>query len=108
MLELRNISAGYDTGLVLRDISLTVPQSSVVALLGANGAGKTTLLRVASGQLRPVSGSVHVAGVDMTGKRPEQLARRGVCHVPEGRGIFPSLTVAENIRLQAPAGTDRH
>ncbi len=107
MLELRSISAGYDTGLVLRDVSLTVPQASVVALLGANGAGKTTLLRVASGQLSPARGQVWVDGQDMTGKPSEKLARRGVCHVPEGRGVFPSLTVAENIRLQAPPGVDR-
>ena len=107
MLELTNISAGYGTGLVLRNVDLTVPPSSVVALLGANGAGKTTLLRVASGQLRPVSGSVALDGQDMTGARSEKLARRGLCHVPEGRGIFPSLTVADNIRLQAPPGVDR-
>jgi branched-chain amino acid transport system ATP-binding protein len=107
MLELRNVSAGYDTGLVLRNVSLSVPKASVVALLGANGAGKTTLLRVASGQLSPVSGQVRLDGEDMTGKRSEKLARRGVCHVPEGRGIFPSLTVADNVRLQAPPGVDR-
>ena len=107
MLELTNISAGYDTGVVLRNVNLTVPPSSVVALLGANGAGKTTLLRVASGQLRPTTGSVSLSGKDVTGKRPEQLARGGLCHVPEGRGIFPSLTVAENIRLQTPPGVDK-
>lgn len=107
MLELRNINAGYDTGLVLRNLSLTVPAGSVVALLGPNGAGKTTLLRVASGQLRPANGSVWVAGEDMTGQRPERIARRGVCHVPEGRGIFPSLSVAENIRLSAAPGSSR-
>ena len=107
MLELRNITAGYDTGLVLRNVSLTVPDASVVALLGANGAGKTTLLRVASGQLRPAEGQVRLDGADMTGQPSERLAKRGVCHVPEGRGVFPSLTVADNIRLQAPAGVDR-
>ena len=107
MLELRNVSAGYDTGLVLRDVSLTVPDSAVVALLGANGAGKTTLLRVASGQLRPAAGQVRIDGADLTGQPPERLARRGLCHVPEGRGIFPSLTVADNLRLQAPPGVDR-
>jgi branched-chain amino acid transport system ATP-binding protein len=107
MLELRNITAGYDTGLVLRNVSLRVPASSVVALLGANGAGKTTLLRVASGQLPPVNGQVRLDGRDMTGRRSEKLARRGMCHVPEGRGIFPSMSVEENIRLQAPPGVDR-
>jgi branched-chain amino acid transport system ATP-binding protein len=75
----------------------------VVALLGPNGAGKTTLLRVASGLLRPYSGQILIDGEDVTGKRPFQFARKGVIHVPEGRGIFPSLTVTDNIRLQAPA-----
>ncbi len=107
MLELRNITAGYDTGLVLRNVSLSVPRSSVVALLGANGAGKTTLLRVASGQLRPTEGQIRLNGADLTGQPSERLARRGVCHVPEGRGVFPSLTVADNIGLQAPPGVDR-
>jgi branched-chain amino acid transport system ATP-binding protein len=107
MLELRNITAGYETGTVLRGVTLKVPSASVVALLGANGAGKTTLLRAASGQLRPSGGQVLLDGVDMTGQASERLARRGVCHVPEGRGIFPSLTVADNIRLQAPPGVDR-
>jgi branched-chain amino acid transport system ATP-binding protein len=107
MLELKNISAGYETGLVLRNINLTVPEASVVALLGANGAGKTTLLRTASGQLSPTTGSITLDGKDMTGKRSEKLAQRGLCHVPEGRGIFPSLSVEENIRLMAPSGVDR-
>jgi branched-chain amino acid transport system ATP-binding protein len=104
LLELRNISAGYDTGTVLRDVSLVVPDNAVVALLGPNGAGKTTLLRVASGLLRPSTGQIILDGEDVTGLRPYELARRGVCHVPEGRGIFPSLTVADNIQLQAAAG----
>ena len=107
MFELRNITAGYDTGLVLHDVSLVVPDNAVVALLGPNGAGKTTLLRVASGLLKPYSGQVLIDGEDVTGQRPFQLARKGVVHVPEGRGIFPSLTVADNIALQAPAGKGR-
>ena len=107
MLELRNITAGYDTGLVLRGVSLVVPKASVVALLGANGAGKTTLLRAASGHLRPASGSVVLDGREVTDRRPEHLARHGLCHVPEGRGIFPSLSVADNIRLLAARGVDR-
>ncbi|GAA0629882.1 ABC transporter ATP-binding protein [Sporichthya brevicatena] len=104
MLELRNITAGYDTGTVLRDVSITVPDNAVVALLGPNGAGKTTLLRVASGLLKPRSGQILIDGEDVTNLKPHQLAKRGVCHVPEGRGIFPSLTVTDNIRLQAPPG----
>ncbi len=104
MLELRHVSAGYDTGLVLRDINLVVPDNSVVALLGPNGAGKTTLLRVASGLLPIAHGRMSIDGTDVTNAPPHDLARRGLCHVPEGRGIFRALTVADNLRLQAPGG----
>jgi branched-chain amino acid transport system ATP-binding protein len=107
MLELRNIYAGYEATTVLRDVSLVVPDNAVVALLGANGAGKTTLLRVASGLLRPSAGQVLIDGVDVTGEKHFQLARRGVCHVPEGRGVFRTLTVTDNIRLQSPASEVR-
>jgi branched-chain amino acid transport system ATP-binding protein len=107
MLELRGISAGYDTGLVLREVDLVVPDGSVVALLGPNGAGKTTVLRVASGLLRPKTGQLLIDGVDVTGEPAERLASRGVCHVPEGRGVFTGLSVADNLRLQAPRVKDR-
>jgi branched-chain amino acid transport system ATP-binding protein len=79
-----------------------VPSGAVVALLGPNGAGKTTLLRVASGQSRPAQGRMLIDGQDVTGLGAADLARLGVCHVPEGRGIFRRLTVRENLRLQAP------
>jgi branched-chain amino acid transport system ATP-binding protein len=101
MLELDAVTAGYGDTAVLRDVSLWVPPRSVVALLGANGAGKTTLLRVASGLLKPSSGRLRIEGTDLTGKPPHTLARHGVCHVPEGRGVFPNLTVRDNILLQA-------
>ncbi len=107
MFELRHVSAGYGTSTVLRDVSLAVPPASVVALLGPNGAGKTTLLRVATGLLSPSAGSVLVDGQDVTGMPPHRLVDHGLCHVPEGRGVFPSLTVAENIRLQSPPGRER-
>jgi branched-chain amino acid transport system ATP-binding protein len=105
MLELREITAGYGDTAVLRDVSLWVPPQSVVALLGTNGAGKTTLLRVASGLLKPSSGTLTIDGHDLTGRPPHTLARHGVCHVPEGRGVFPNLTVRDNILIQA-AGRD--
>src|SRR5262245_19861497 len=104
MLTLDNVVAGYAETTVLRGVSLTVPESSVVALLGANGAGKTTLLRVASGLLRPTAGTMTLDGTDVTSWHPHQLASRGVCHVPEGRGIFRTLTVRENLSLQAGSG----
>lgn len=107
MLELRGVSAGYDSGFVLHDVSLHVPEGAVVALLGPNGAGKTTLLRVASGLLRPASGEVLLDGEVVTNSEPHELARRGICHVPEGRGVFPVLSVADNLRMQAPPELDR-
>jgi branched-chain amino acid transport system ATP-binding protein len=100
MLELRGIEAGYGEHAVLRDVSLTVPAGTVVAVLGPNGAGKTTLLRVASGLLRPSAGTVRLAGEDIT------RARRGLCHIPEGRGIYPSLTVRENLLLHSRPGQE--
>jgi branched-chain amino acid transport system ATP-binding protein len=108
MLELRRISASYDGHPVLRDVDLVVPAHSVVALLGPNGAGKTTLLRVASGLLRPDEGQILLDGLDVTGFAADRLAKSGVCHVPEGRGVFGALTVRDNLRLQAKPGADRH
>ncbi|KPM57046.1 ABC transporter ATP-binding protein [Frankia sp. CcI49] len=101
MLTLHEVTAGYGDTTVLRGVSLTVGDGEVVALLGPNGAGKTTLLRAATGFLRPRSGRVSLDGKDMTAEPAHRFARRGVCHLPEGRGIFPSLTVRENITIQA-------
>jgi branched-chain amino acid transport system ATP-binding protein len=106
MLELRGVTAGYGSHTVLRDVDLVVPDHSVVALLGPNGAGKTTLLRVASGLLRPSAGHLLVDGQDATGWASHQLAGAGVCHVPEGRGIFRALSVRDNIRLQTNPAID--
>jgi branched-chain amino acid transport system ATP-binding protein len=104
VFELRNVTAGYGTTTVLRDVSLVVPAGSVVALLGANGAGKTTLLRAASG-LIPARGRITLDGKDLSGHSPHDFARAGICHVPEGRGIFRSLAVRDNILLQAGSGS---
>lgn len=98
-LELHDIRAGYGRIEVLHGVTLTVPAGSVFALLGPNGAGKSTTLKVASGRLRPMAGCVHVTGVHVNGAPPDALARAGVCQIPEGRGIFPNLTVAENLRV---------
>lgn len=107
MFTLKRIEAGYGAGKVLRGVDLVVPKSSVVALLGPNGAGKTTLLRVASGLLRPTAGQVLLDGEDVTGESPHDLCAKGVCHVPEGRGVFPSLSVRDNLMLQSFAGTEK-
>ena len=101
MLEIRNVTAGYDATMVLRDVSVTVPDGKVVVLLGANGGGKTTLLRVASRMIGTDAGSLQLDGVDMSSVSPSKMARAGLYHVPEGRGIFASLTVRENIALFA-------
>jgi branched-chain amino acid transport system ATP-binding protein len=106
MLKLENITAGYTGTTVLRGVSLVVPDASVVALLGPNGAGKTTLLRVASGLLRPTHGQLIVDGEDVTGRTPHELVARHICHVPEGRGVFPSLTVRDNLILQSAKGEE--
>ena len=105
MFELRRITAGYGATTVLRDVSLAVPDGSVVALIGANGAGKTTLLRVASGLLQPASGSLAIDGEPVADTTPHSLVEQGICLIPEGRGVFRSLTVRENLTLQARKGT---
>lgn len=103
-LELRNITAGYGRASVLHEVTLVVPSGKTAALLGPNGAGKSTALRVASG-LRPVrSGQVLIDGRSMTHALPFERSRAGLCLVPEGAGIFPSLTVRENLRLQILPG----
>ena len=106
MLELDGIDVGYGDTPVLRGVSLTVPDGAVVALLGANGAGKTTLLRAASGLLPPSAGHIVFDGRDVTRERAHRLAKRGLCHIPEGRGIFPTLSVRENLSLDAPRGQE--
>jgi branched-chain amino acid transport system ATP-binding protein len=98
-LELINLRAGYGRIEVLRGVDLVVPRGAVTALLGPNGAGKTTVLRTVAGAVVPTSGCVHLSGLHLNGAAPEKLSRAGVCHVPEGRGIFPNLTVVENLRM---------
>jgi branched-chain amino acid transport system ATP-binding protein len=104
LLTLEALTAGYDQAAVIRDIDLTVGAGEVVALLGANGAGKTTTLRVISGLVRPMRGRVTFAGEDLARVSPTGRARRGIAHVPEGRGIFFGLTVAEHFRLARRSG----
>lgn len=98
-IEWSGLSAGYGPMKVLFDIDIKVPSGSVLALLGPNGAGKTTSLRVASGLLPPTKGKVRLLGEDVTKLSVGKRSRRGLCLVPEGRGIFPNLTVQENLLL---------
>ncbi|MDQ1373492.1 MAG: branched-chain amino acid transport system ATP-binding protein [Actinomycetota bacterium] len=106
LLELRNVRAAYGKIEVLHGVDLVVPEGSVVALLGPNGGGKTTTLKVASGQMTPTAGCVHVADKHVNGAPADALARLGVCTIPEGRGVFPNLTVRENLRMATYGGTD--
>jgi branched-chain amino acid transport system ATP-binding protein len=104
LLELRGVSASYGTIQVLHEVDLAVPRGQIVALLGPNGAGKTTALLVATGQHPASGGCVHVAGRHVNGVRADALARLGVCTIPEGRGVFPSLTVRENLVMASYRG----
>jgi branched-chain amino acid transport system ATP-binding protein len=104
VLQLIGVKAAYGQIQALHGVDLMVPKGGVLALLGPNGAGKTTTIKVASGLLRPTSGCVHIAGKHVNGASADGLARAGVCTIPEGRGIFPNLTVLENLEVITFAG----
>ena len=101
MLELTGISAGYGHFTALWDVALRVSAGEAVAVVGPNGAGKTTLLRVISGVIAPRAGSLAFEGTPLTGRAPHEIVARGIAHVPEGRRLFPGLTVAENLKMGA-------
>jgi branched-chain amino acid transport system ATP-binding protein len=104
LLEVRGLAAGYGPIEVIRDVSLFVKPGEVVACIGANGAGKTTTLRAISGVIRPRRGRVTLRGEDITHQRPEQIVRLGMIHIPQGRGLFPKLTVEDTMKLAAYSG----
>ena len=104
ILELRDVRAGYGPIEVVHGISLAVPAGSVMALLGPNGGGKTTLLGVCAGTLAPSGGEVRFDGAPVTSLSADARARRGMCTVPEGRGIFPNLSVRENLLMATQVG----
>jgi branched-chain amino acid transport system ATP-binding protein len=106
-LEICGVTAGYGETTVLWDVSFAVGTGEVLALLGPNGTGKTTALRAATGIIRPSSGRVRLTGDDVTGLRPHRRTALGLCLIPEGRGVFRSMTVQENLRLQRSAGESR-
>ena len=103
LLEVEGMAAGYGHLEVIRDINLTVQAGEVVACIGANGAGKTTTLRAISGVIRPRAGRVTFGGRNITGARPEHIARMGLAHIPEGRGLFPRLSVEDTLKLAIDA-----
>jgi len=106
LLRVRNLESFYGPVMALRGVSLDVPEGSIVAVLGANGAGKTTLLRTISGVVDPEKGEVLLDGESIAGGEPERIVRKGVAHVPEGREVFPLLTVGENLAMGAWTRTD--
>jgi branched-chain amino acid transport system ATP-binding protein len=101
MLELKGVTAGYGQFTALWDVSLTVARGEAVAVVGPNGAGKTTLLRVVSGVIAPRQGSLVFEGRPLTGRPAYEMVAQGVAHVPEGRRLFPRLTVADNLKMGA-------
>ncbi|MCU1460884.1 MAG: transporter related protein [Acidimicrobiales bacterium] len=103
-LELVGVKAAYGRIEVLHGVDLVVPPGSVFAILGPNGAGKSTTLKVIGGRVRATSGCIHVAGTHINGATPEAMAKAGICSIPEGRGIFPNLTVDENLRIMTYRG----
>ena len=107
LLKIRNLEVSYGPVSVIRGISLEVREGDKVTILGANGAGKTTILRAISGLLRPEKGVIEFRAERIDGKEPDEIVRMGISHVPEGREIFPDLTVRENLRMGAFIRKDR-
>jgi branched-chain amino acid transport system ATP-binding protein len=101
MLTIKNLSAGYGKVQVLHGISIAVPKGKVVTLIGSNGAGKTTTMRAVSGMIAPTGGEIHLNGQRVDGKEPYHIARLGLAHSPEGRRVFATMTVADNLLLGA-------
>src|SRR5205809_222063 len=104
LIEARGLHTYYGSSHVLRGVDFNVAPGESVGLFGRNGMGKTTLLRTLLGHVTPRRGEVRVQGRDMTGAKPERVARAGIAYVPEGRGIFPNLSVSENLVMAARAG----
>ncbi len=108
MLKLNSISCFYGKVQAIRDVSIEVPQGSLVSIIGSNGAGKSTILKTISGLLHPRSGTIHFREKEITLTKPEEIVRLGIIHVPEGRLVFPELTVRENLRMGAYCRSDKN
>jgi branched-chain amino acid transport system ATP-binding protein len=107
ILSIRGIGVSYGSVEALHDVSLNIAQGEMVTLIGANGAGKSTVLKVVSGMVRPTRGEMDYDGVSLLGLEPHGLVAKGLVHCPEGRGVFPDLTVMENLDLGAFVRRDR-
>ena len=108
LLNLKNVETYYGPVMAIRGVSLEVREGQIVALLGANGAGKTTVLKTISGAMDPQKGSVTLRGQEIQGKDPDVVARMGIAHVPEGREVFPFLSVEDNLKVGAFIRKDKH
>ena len=106
VLEVRNVETFYGPIMAIRGVSLEVPKGKIVTILGANGAGKTTLLKTVSGVMDPEKGQILLNGEEIQGREPDQIVREGVAHVPEGREVFPFLSVEDNLMMGAFTRTD--
>jgi branched-chain amino acid transport system ATP-binding protein len=106
VLSIRNLESYYGPIMAIRGVSLDVRQGQIVTVLGANGAGKTTLLKTVSGVMNPQKGHIHYGGGDIAGAEPDRVVRAGIVHVPEGREVFPMLTVEENLKMGAFVRSD--
>jgi branched-chain amino acid transport system ATP-binding protein len=107
VLDIQHLRVAYGITEVLRDVTFQVPQGSIVALLGGNGSGKTTMLNTLSGMVRPAAGSIHFEGTDCVGLSAKGFVQRGIVQVPQGREVWPSMTVYENLELGAVIRNDR-
>ncbi|HCP79241.1 MAG: ABC transporter ATP-binding protein [Pusillimonas sp.] len=107
MLELKNVVCQYGKVNALVDVSLSVQQNELVTIIGANGAGKSTTLKAISGLMHPVEGTIHFMGEDITNASPQQIISMGISHCPEGRRVFPEMTVHENLEIGAYTRKDR-
>ena len=107
MLDIKHLRVAYGVTEVLRDVTFRVPSGSIVTLLGGNGSGKTTLLNTLAGMIRPLSGSVIFEGVECAGRSADRMVRSGIAQVPQGREVWPNMTVFDNLELGAVTRRDR-
>jgi branched-chain amino acid transport system ATP-binding protein len=107
LLEVKDLRVHYEAVEALRGVSLRVPEASTVIVIGANGAGKSTLLKTISGLLQPTTGSIVFDGTTISPMTPQEITRKGVVHVPEGRRVFPYMSVLDNLKIGADARSDR-